>query len=184
MKFQLHVEFESLEEYLTFSRMLLQAPEKPAPSSSKAEKPVKAIRRFDNVTAVHTIDLPPTKGFRLTDEQLLTVQKFIARGESFHASDIIGEKAVQNAKRRTFVNQWLKSFPQLTYDWVKSPGSGGRGRLMYTPVKVDNEKIILPRGAKPTKSDWPIKGASTRKSFAPIEIPDDEEFTVSDASNN
>lgn len=182
MRFQLNIEFDSMEEFLAFSKTL-QSAENPAPTKLEETKALKKIRKFNENKTVHPINIPPAKGFRLTDDLLQKVQKFLDSGESFHTSEIIGKKGVENAKRRTAVNQWLKSFPQLTYGFVKFPGSGGRGRLMFNPVRADG-KVFLPKGAKPTKSDWPIKGAAIRKSIVPIEIPDDEEFTISESSNN
>ena len=199
MKLHLSVEFQSFEEYLEFSGFFQEKsipgilPEsKPIPTPTKTatfqkkSAPVVTSKKSKSVAKVEssTFELPKIKNFIAPETMIQKVRDYVQKGKAFRTKDVVPSTVMSNPNRRARANEWLRAYPNLIFNYEKKEGQGGRGTLVYKPVQYAEGKMILSRGQKPTKSDWPIKGAAFKKAFSPIGISDDEEFTIADVSNN
>jgi hypothetical protein len=170
MKFNLTVEFDSLKEYLDFSLALEQQFGKKltTPKSDPVSKRPKV-----KTSAPQKPSSPPTLnllGFRPTPEMQRKIRQYIQAGQSFKTQDIVGPSMMTNPNRRAGANRWLQSYPELRWTHQAEKGKSGRGPLVYSPVN----KVVLPPGKKPPKTDWPVKGAAIKNTYVPTPEPQDE----------
>lgn len=173
MNLSLNIEFESLEEYLELSALLQKHfSTKALTSKTKVSKPTRKAtkgKKPDKVT------MPIVAGFKPPEDMIRKVNEYLRKGQAFRTKDVAGKAIMNNPNRRAKANKWLQSYPNLMFSHQKGESERGRGPLVYTPVRYEDGKMILPPGIKPAKTDWPIKGASYKSSYrAPIESPDDD----------
>lgn len=172
MKLSLNVDFDSLQEYLEFMEIFQNhfGVKKPVPLVSNVKPrtapPTKKQKTGKPQKPVATI-IPEAVGFQPSIEMIQKVKSYIEKGQAFKTADIATAAMMRNPNRRTLVNKWLQAFDNLhVARGEKVAGQRGNSPLIYTPIRFENGKMILPNHKKPTKSNWPIKGAGYKPAYA------------------
>jgi hypothetical protein len=170
MRFNLTVEFDSLQDYVDFSLALerqfgkKRMPPKGQPILNNPKVETIAPPKPDPVSKLDLL------GFRPTPEMQRKIRQYLQAGQSFKTQDIIGPTLMANPNRRAGANRWLQSHSELRWAHQSEPGKGGRGPLVYSPI----HKVVLPPGKQPRKTDWPVKGAALKKTYIPTSELQDE----------
>ncbi len=179
------LEFDSLEEFFEYSARM-----QPLPAQVTASQSLVSTSANEAVQSSATQLQPPkalkpkkstlrkplpsykTSTFKPPVGMLKKVQQFIAENRAFKTADVVDEWFIKDPQRRARANKWLQEHPALTFVHLKGVTTG-RGPLVYTPA-VQNGTVTLPPG-KPGKTDWPIKGASIKKSYVPSLSEDEDD---------
>lgn len=190
MEFFFNVKFDTWDEYSAFCAHAegFFRKQKPAAKAKaeKAETPLiskkaepkatpkstkKAPKEVINYTPPKTLVAHQIQGYKPSKALIKRVNEMIANKQTFRAVDV-AQGAIKNSNYKAKVNKWLQAHPELSFNRQKTEGKG-KGTIVYTPH--ENGKVLLPPGEKPTRTDWPIKGASYRPAHHPKFERDDED---------
>ena len=192
MKLNLNIDFESWAEYVEFSRhfgapppAVVVAPPmeaiaaEPTPAPEALSKPTEQEETQEPV--VYQTSPKKIKPYTPPDEIIEQVNQYIEEHLPFKTTDLWGVDTA-NPNYRSKINSWLRQHPDLIMSRQKTE-SRGPGPLVYTPIVYENGKAILPPAEAPRKTDWPIKGVTSRMIYRPPIVDDEADSELSEFVN-